>query len=61
MPIGKSQKHSQPTPPFPPQNQQSPGLESKLQPQPRYRAADKLLGKVALVTGGDSGIGIDPA
>jgi NAD(P)-dependent dehydrogenase (short-subunit alcohol dehydrogenase family) len=52
----------EPKPPFPKQHQESPGLESKLEPAPRfeaenYRAADKLEGKVALITGGDSGIG----
>ena len=51
-----------PRPPFPKQHQKSPGLESKLEPPPRYEAehyrpADKLLGKVAVITGGDSGIG----
>jgi NAD(P)-dependent dehydrogenase (short-subunit alcohol dehydrogenase family) len=51
-----------PKPPFPPQHQQRPGDESKITPRPKYeapeyRAAAKLEGKVALVTGGDSGIG----
>jgi NAD(P)-dependent dehydrogenase (short-subunit alcohol dehydrogenase family) len=52
----------EPESPFPAQHQEKPGLESKLDPQPRYQAplykgADKLLNKVALITGGDSGIG----
>ncbi len=52
----------QPEPPFPEQRQEPPGLEEELEPQPRwraerYKAADKLVGMVALVTGGDSGIG----
>ncbi|MBV6623173.1 MAG: SDR family oxidoreductase [Rivularia sp. (in: Bacteria)] len=39
-----------------------PGLESEMNPQPQYdresyRGSDKLKGKVALITGGDSGIG----
>ncbi len=53
---------SKPKPPFPPQNLEPPGLESRMDPQPRYdadsyRPAGKLEGKAALVTGGDSGIG----
>jgi NAD(P)-dependent dehydrogenase (short-subunit alcohol dehydrogenase family) len=52
----------EPRPPFPKQHQKSPGLESKLEPKPRfeagkYKAAGKLKGKKALITGGDSGIG----
>lgn len=52
----------QPKPPFPPQHQRKPGLESEIEPPPKYeapayRAAGKLAGQVALVTGGDSGIG----
>lgn len=47
---------------MPAQHQRKPGLESKLDPRPNYQAphykgADKLSKKVALITGGDSGIG----
>lgn len=47
----------------PPQHQnQQPGIESKMTPRPQaddrqYKGSDKLDGKVALITGGDSGIG----
>ena len=52
----------QPENPLPPQHQRKPGLESKLDPAPRflapdYKGSEKLKGKVALITGGDSGIG----
>ncbi len=52
-----------PHPTFPPQHQaQQPGVESNMQPQPQYdnpnyKAAGKLQGRKALITGGDSGIG----
>src|SRR5512132_1621406 len=59
---GRRDVVDEPTPPFPRQHQRGPGLESKLRPRPRYEAAayrpaNKLEGKVALITGGDSGIG----
>jgi NAD(P)-dependent dehydrogenase (short-subunit alcohol dehydrogenase family) len=47
----------------PPQQQEHrPGLESEMRPRPQaedeqYRASGKLGGRVALITGGDSGIG----
>jgi NAD(P)-dependent dehydrogenase (short-subunit alcohol dehydrogenase family) len=52
----------EPKSPMAAQHQRKPGLESKLEPRPRYQAplykgSDKLGRKVALVTGGDSGIG----
>ena len=52
----------EPKPPFKKQQQQPPGLESALDPAPRfeaplYKPAGKLKGQVALITGGDSGIG----
>jgi NAD(P)-dependent dehydrogenase (short-subunit alcohol dehydrogenase family) len=51
-----------PEPPQPKQRQAKPGLESKLEPRPRYlapeyRGSGKLEDKIALITGGDSGIG----
>src|SRR5262245_44603596 len=57
-----SQAKEKPKAPMPKQQQQKPGLESKMHPRPQYQAphykgADKLRGKAALITGGDSGIG----
>ncbi len=48
---------------LPPQAQdQQPGIEQEMTPRPEYirpgyKGSDKLQGKVALITGGDSGIG----
>ncbi len=47
---------------FQPQEQSLPGSEQQMDPQPidddpAYKAAGKLEGKVAIITGGDSGIG----
>jgi NAD(P)-dependent dehydrogenase (short-subunit alcohol dehydrogenase family) len=52
----------EPRPPFPEQKLEKPGIEAELSPRPRYeapqyRAANKLAGRRALITGGDSGIG----
>src|SRR4029453_17962684 len=51
-----------PVPPFPKQPRRKPGSEAKLDPAPYYDApfylgSQKLANKVALITGGDSGIG----
>jgi len=51
-----------PKPPFPPQKQPAPGLQSRMIPRPdcgemTYQGSGKLLGRKALVTGGDSGLG----
>lgn len=51
-----------PAPPLPQQHQVKPGVETALNPKPMYDApyykgSGKLKDKVALVTGGDSGIG----
>lgn len=51
-----------PEPPAPAQHLEKPGLEADLAEKPRfeapaYKGSDKLLSKVALITGGDSGIG----
>jgi len=51
-----------PVPPLPQQHQSKPGIEAKLDPPPMYDApyykgSGKLKDKVAIITGGDSGIG----
>jgi NAD(P)-dependent dehydrogenase (short-subunit alcohol dehydrogenase family) len=57
-----TKKREEPKSPMPAQHQRKPGEEHKLDPRPRYEApeytgAGKLKEKVALITGGDSGIG----
>jgi NAD(P)-dependent dehydrogenase (short-subunit alcohol dehydrogenase family) len=51
-----------PAPPFPAQHLKKPGHEADLELEPmydapHYKGSDKLLDMVALITGGDSGIG----
>lgn len=57
-----STAQKEPKGPMPPQSQPKPGLDSKMDPKPRflaplYKGSGKLQGKAALITGGDSGIG----
>jgi NAD(P)-dependent dehydrogenase (short-subunit alcohol dehydrogenase family) len=60
-PVQAGTRH-QPVNPLPAQHLRKPGMESELDPRPRFEAPDyrgsgKLDGMVALITGGDSGIG----
>jgi NAD(P)-dependent dehydrogenase (short-subunit alcohol dehydrogenase family) len=56
------QKQQEPKPARPAQEQPEPGLEAKMTPKPKatrpaYKGSGKLQDRVALITGGDSGIG----
>lgn len=62
----KATVREQPKPPFTPQSQEKPGLDSAMDPKPRHTApgyvgSGKLKDKAALITGGDSGIGASVA
>jgi NAD(P)-dependent dehydrogenase (short-subunit alcohol dehydrogenase family) len=62
MPKAKTQQEKQPKGPMPPQHQPKPGIEAKMTPRPEflapnYKGSEKLKDKVAIITGGDSGIG----
>jgi NAD(P)-dependent dehydrogenase (short-subunit alcohol dehydrogenase family) len=51
-----------PRPPFPPQQQEPPGLAGLMTPKPdhgetSYKGSGRLVGRKALITGGDSGMG----
>lgn len=51
-----------PTPPYPEQEQEIPGVESQMHPkadhgEASYKGSGKLTGRKAIITGGDSGIG----
>ena len=62
QPHGQDPRQQGRKPPFPPQEQDAPGSQQKMQPQPdagetSYRGLGRLPNRVALITGGDSGIG----
>src|SRR5580698_2978498 len=58
----KNPNDKYPKPPFKKQKQSWPGLASKMEPPPdhgenSYKGSGRLLGRKALITGGDSGMG----
>src|SRR3954462_14961737 len=59
--LGSAMNH-RPTPPFSAQSQPMPGYTEAMRPVPdhgeeTYRGSGRLLGRKAVITGGDSGIG----
>lgn len=61
-PLAENPVTKHPAPPFKPQSQPWPGLAGKMEPTPdhgekSYKGSNRLLGKKALITGGDSGMG----
>ncbi|MDQ4122142.1 MAG: SDR family oxidoreductase [Acidobacteriota bacterium] len=60
--MSENPRDLEPKPPFPEQQQAHPGSEAEMTPAPdygdaTYRGFSRLLGKTAIITGGDSGIG----
>ena len=58
----KNPREAGPKPPLPPQEQQHPGIEGQMTPEPdygltSYKGLGRLKDRVVLITGGDSGIG----
>lgn len=56
------QQGDKPKSPMPEQSQSRPGIEGQMEPRPQflapnYKGSEKLKGKTAIITGGDSGIG----
>lgn len=58
----KNPQEKHPQPPFPKQQQEAPGVTDRMEPRPdhgeeSYRGSGRLKDRVAIITGGDSGIG----